>query len=321
MSGLITCMGEILIDFLPIEEDGRTVGFRMHPGGSPLNVAVGTARMGQPAAFAGKVAADFFGRHLRGYVESEGIDTRFLLTVESPTTLAFVAYEGGDAAYAFYGDAAADTLLSVDDMPPALFEETSALQIGSISLLRGTTPAAILATAERLKGRALISLDPNIRPGLVRDEAGYRALLDRLFALADVVKISTVDLDWLAPGQPVEATMADLMRRGPALVVVTRGGEGVLALHGGRAYAEDSFPVTVIDTIGAGDTYDAGLLVGLAERGALSREKLEALAPEELSATLRFAGAAAAINCSRAGANPPSRAEVAAFLARHGGSA
>jgi len=321
MSGLITCMGEILIDFLPIEEEGRTVGFRMHPGGSPMNVAVGVARLGQPTAFASKAASDIFGRYLRAFVEGEGIDTRFLLPADAPSTLAFVAYEGGEPAYAFYGEGAADTLLTPGELPRELFDETRALHVGSISLLRGTTPGAVLAAVERLKGRALIQFDPNIRAGLVRDEAGYRATIKRLLELADVVKISSVDLTWLLPDiASHEAAIDYILRHGPALAVVTHGGEGVIAKRAGDRSANHvpSFPIRVVDTVGAGDTFNAGILAGLAERDALSRAALAELSPAELRATLRFAGAAAAVNCTRAGANPPRRDEVEQFLARHG---
>jgi len=325
MRYLLTCLGELLIDFLPIAEQGRTIGFTMHPGGSPLNVAVGLARLrpeaAGPVAFAGKVATDFFGRFLRAYIESQGIDTRFLLSADTSSTLAFVAMESGEAAYSFYGEGAADTLLTAAEVPSALFDETRALHIGSISLLRGTTPTAVLATAERLKGRALISFDPNIRPSLVRDEPAYRALLTRLFALADVVKISAADLAWLAPGAPIARAAAELLALGPALVVVTRGGEGVMALRAATPpeppYDVPAFAVDVVDTVGAGDTFDAGLLAGLAERGALSREALLALDPNDLIGALRYAAAAAALVCARAGADPPRRAEVEQFLARH----
>lgn len=316
MADLITCMGEILIDFLPIEEKGRTVGFRMHPGGSPMNVAVGVARLGQPTAFAGKAANDLFGRTLRAFVEGEGIDTRFLLPADALSTLAFVAYEDGEPAYAFYGEGAADTLLAPGELPQAMFDETRALHVGSISLLRGTTPAAVLDAAERLKGRALIQFDPNIRAGLIKDEPAYRATIKRLFELADVVKISTVDLAWLLPDLAHTAAIDYILKHGPALVVVTQGSKGVLAKRPGESVtmAIPAFSVTVADTVGAGDTFDAGILAGMAERGALSREAVLALAPEELRATLRFAGAAAALNVTRAGANPPRRDEVARFL-------
>ena len=229
MPEVITSIGEILIDFLPIVENGATVGFRMHVGGSPYNVAMGLARLGQPVAFAGKIANDFFGRVMREHVEREGIDTRFLINTDALTTLAFVAYEHGEPAYSFYGEGAADTLVTAGDLPAALFDDTRILHFGSISLLRGSTPGAVEFAVERLKGRALLSFDPNLRPGLVRDEAGYRALLERLFRQADLVKISSADLGWLMPGAPLAEAAAALRAYGPALVVVTRGGDEVLA--------------------------------------------------------------------------------------------
>jgi fructokinase len=319
VSHLITSMGEVLIDFLPLEESGRTVGFRMHPGGSLLNVAVAAARLGQPVALATTIATDFFGRFLRAYAEREGVDPRWLIDSPALSTLAFVAHEGGEPVFNFYGEGTADTLLTPEALPEELFAETAILHVGSISLLRGSTPAAVQAAVERLRGRALISLDPNLRPGLVKDEAPYRALLDRFFGLVDLVKISAADLGWLMPRVPVEEAARTLLARGPALVVITRGGAGVLAVRAadqGRApIALPAFSVTVADTVGAGDSFNGGLLTRLAEAGAVSRRALEALPNDELAAALRFAAAVAAINCTRPGADPPRRAEVEAFLA------
>lgn len=319
MSNLLTCMGEVLIDFLPIDADGVTTGFTLHPGGGPFNVAVGLARLDQPVAFAGKTAADFFGRTLRAYAEAEGIDTRFLLrTDHALSTLAFVAHEAGEPVFTFYGEGTADSLLLADELPDALFAETNLLHFGGISLLRGTTPAAVLATAQRLKGRALLSFDPNMRPTLIRDERAYRALLQQLFELAEIIKLSAADCAWLSPGAPVEQVAADLLAQGAALVVVTQGGKGVLALRetetGPTPTRVPTFMVTVADTVGAGDAFSAGLLAGLAERAILTRDALAGLAEEELIAALRFAAATAALTCARPGANPPRRAEVAAFL-------
>ncbi|MBS1966403.1 MAG: carbohydrate kinase [Chloroflexi bacterium SZAS-1] len=316
MSEVITSIGEILIDFLPIVENGTTTGFRMHVGGSPYNVAMGLARLGQPVAFAGKIATDFFGRFMRAHVEREGIDTRFLLNADAQTTLAFVAYEHGEPAYSFYGDTAADTLLEVGELPAALYKDTRIFHFGSISLLRGSTPAAIEDAAAQLKGRALLSFDPNLRPGLVRDAAGYRALLERLFRQADLVKISAADLAWLLPGDSVEEAAATLRAYGPALVVVTRGGDGALALRAGenQPYTAAGVPVKVVDTVGAGDSFNGGLLAALYERGVTSRAALEALDGDQLVACLHFAATVAAITCSRAGADPPTRPEVLARL-------
>ena len=310
-------MGEILIDFLPLDAGGSVPSFLMYPGGAPFNVAVGLARLGQPVAFAGKVATDLFGRFLQAQVAREGIDSRFLLPADGPSTLAFAALENGDATWAFYGEGAADTLLAAAEVPAALFAETAILHCGSISLLRGTTPAAVLATVERLKGRALISFDPNVRPGLVRDEADYRAVLERLFALADVVKLSALDIGWLAPGRTVGEVASDLQARGAGLVAVTQGGAGVLVVRGADRLMVPAVRVPVVDTVGAGDAFSAGLLAGLAERGVTSRAALDGLYMDDLVATLRFAAAVAALTCTRAGADPPRREEVRAFLAEH----
>lgn len=323
MNKLLTCIGEILIDFLPIEQDGITTGFSMHPGGAPFNVAVGLARLGQPAAFVSKIADDFFGRYLRAYVQAQGIDTRFLLsTGEAASTLAFVAMEAGEPVFTFYGEGTADTLLRIDEIPETCFAETGLLHFGGISLLRGTTPATVLAVVERLKGTALLSFDPNMRPKLIRDEHGYRALLQRLFSLADIIKISAADIAWLAPGHAVEQMAAELLAQGAALVTVTRGGDGVLALRARpdgepERWEVPTYQVTVVDTVGAGDAFSAGLLAGLAERGVTSRAALLDLPPDQLEAALRFAAAVAALTCARAGANPPLLGEVQQFLAQH----
>jgi fructokinase len=312
---LIASMGEMLIDFIPTQHDGRTTGFSMAPGGSPYNVAVGLARLGARTAFVSKASTDFFGRFLTRHLEAVGVDTRFLPTDPAFSTLAFVAYEDGEPNYSFYGDGMADTRLRIDEIPQAFFDEVEMLHIGSISLLRGETPDAILAAAERLKGSALISVDPNIRPGLVRDRAVYIALLDRVFTLADIIKISAADLAWLMPGAQIGEAAKALQLFGASLVVVTRGGDGALALHGKTALVAPHFTVEVVDTVGAGDAFSSGLLAELARRDVLSEHALATLDKRELGDALRFASATAALTCTRAGSQPPTRAEVEALLA------
>lgn len=322
MRNLMVCLGEILIDFLPLETDGELRGFTLHPGGGPFNVAVGLARLGQPAAFVGKVGADLFGRRLRRAVRAEGIDDTWLTDAPAPTTLAFVAHEDGEPVFTFYGAGAADTLLAPADLPPALFERAASLHFGGISLLRGATPSAALAAAEGLRGRALVSLDINARPRLIDDPAAYRATLTRAIAACDLLKLSAADCAWLAPAaDPLEIAAAQL-DAGPALVALTLGGSGVTALRRRDGQIETlhvpGFAVAVADTVGAGDSFSAGLLAALAERAALSREALATLPAAELTAALRFAAAVAALTCTRPGADPPRRAEVDAFLAARG---
>lgn len=316
MKRLLTCMGEILVDFLPIQEHGKTIGFHMRPGGAPFNVAVGMARLGRPVAFAAKISSDLFGRYLRDYLQAQGIDPRFLVGSDAPTTLAFVTMEGGEPAFAFYGEGAADTRLTAEELPQALFEETAIFHCGSISLLRGTTPLAVLSTALRLKGRALISFDPNLRPGLVRDEPAYRGLLARFFLEADVIKMSSADLQWLVPGKTAQDALADLRARfAPPLIVVTQGSGGATAVRGDELWAVPAFQVKVVDTVGAGDSFSAGLLARLADYEIISRQALQTAPPGALKSCLCYAAAASAITCTRAGADPPTRPEVERFLA------
>ena len=311
---MITSAGELLVDFLPIVEDRRTTGFSMHAAGAPYNVAVGLSRLGHRVAFAGKVSSDLFGRYLKESAQQEKIDLRFLVTSEAPSTLAFVAIEHGEPVYAFYDQGTADTTLTIEEVPAALFEETSILHFGSISLLRGSTPAAVVAIVERLKGRALLSFDPNIRPGVVRDEEAYRGLLTRLLPVADLVKLSAVDVGWLAPGESIENFAVDLARRGPSLVVITQGATGAFAMRGEARWQVPAAHVEVVDTVGAGDAFSAGLLAGLAERGITSRQALLALSSQKIEESLKFASVVAALTCTQAGADPPNRSQVERYM-------
>lgn len=319
MSKLITCIGECLIDFLPVAEGEVSLDygtdFRMYAGGSILNVAVALARLEQPAAFACKVADDYFGRYLRAYMQREHVETRFVIDAPGThSTLAFVAMEGGHPAYSFYNEGAADTLLSVNDIPEALYTETGILHFGSNSLLHGTTPATVLKVVQRLKGKALLSFDPNIRPNLVGDEAKYRELLIKSFSMADIVKCSDADLAWIYPGRACEECLKELLMLGPALVVITQGARGAIAAHvGGVSVHMPAFTVQIVDTVGAGDAFCAGLLAQLYGR---TRSELETLSEESLRQILRFAASVSALNCIRAGANAPRRREVEDFLHR-----
>lgn len=320
MSGLITCVGECLLDFMPLAEGQKSLGygvdFRMYAGGSIFNVAVALARLEQPTAFACKVANDYFGQYLRTYMQREGIDTCFL--VEAPgthTTLAFVGEQDGHPVFSFYGEGAADALLTASEIPETLYAETRILHFGSISLLRGSTPRAVLHILEQLRGKALLSFDPNLRPNLVQDEQAYRELLRRAFSLADIVKCSDADLEWIYPGLGNEEALAKLLRQGPALAVITRGAQGAIAARiDGPVVRVPVFSVEIADTVGAGDSFCAGLLAHLSELGVDERASLENLTAEQLGQVLRFASGVSALNCTRPGTNPPQRPEVEAFL-------
>lgn len=326
MSLLVTCLGESLIDFVPLnapDQDeallkGTTrTDFRMYAGGSIFNVAFGLARLGQHVAFAGKIAEDFFGHHLLRTLKIEGVDTRFVSTAKAQSTLAFVTVEEGEPAFSFYGEGTADTLLSADDIPETLYQETAILHVGSVSLLRGTTPAAVLTCVEHLKGKALLSLDPNIRADLIHDEPKYRALLQHLIALTDILKLSDADLAWLLPGASLEEALLHMCGLGPALVIITQGEKGAVARSGTSPTIQvPTVPVSIMDTVGAGDAFCAGVLAWLADQAITAREGLLVLSEPALRSVLTFASAVAALNCAQAGANPPRRSEVEQFIAQ-----
>lgn len=312
---LITCLGDSLIDFLPSGEESETTTFHLTVGGALLNVAVGLARLRQPVAYAGKVADDIFGARIRGVIATEGIDDRFVVGTQGHTTLAFVTHEAGEPVFTFYGEGTADTLLRIEEIPPAFFAQTRILMTGSTSLLRGTTPATIRAALQRLQGQALLVLDPNIRPTLITDAAAYRATLDEMVELCDIVKVSAADLAWFAPDEPVEQIAQRILARGTELVLVTLGADGALAIsRQGVSARVSAVPVDVRDTVGAGDAFSAAALCWLAERQLFTRTHIAALSAEQMMALLRWASAAAAQTCARLGADPPTRAEVERIL-------
>ena len=316
MTPLFTAIGEILVDFTPIVEAGRTVGFRMHAGGSPCNVAVALARMGAPVEFVGQASTDFFGRFLVENLRKEAVGTQYLSLSPAPSTLAFVALVGGEPSFTFYGDRTADTLLRPEDLP-AEVAATTVLHFGSISLLRGTTATTIAGLVERLRGRTLLSFDPNIRSSLIGDEPAFRRLLAPLLHLADIVKMSEADARWLAPDRLPEAVAGELVESGPALVVITQGARGAYARTAALQARITAPRVRVVDTVGAGDAFTAGLLFALARQEVTARAGFARLDSDGLDTALRFAAAAAALACTRAGADPPRLGEIEEFLGRY----
>jgi fructokinase len=308
---MILCCGEALIDMLPVETPAGPA-FVPHAGGAVFNTAIALGRLGARVGFFSGLSADFFGDQLRAALAASGVDTTACVTAPRPTTLAFVRLVGGQASYAFYDEGTAGRMLTAADLPT---KDATALFFGGISLAAepcGAAYEALMTHAARgAPGapRPVTMIDPNIRPAFVTDPAAYRARLDRMLALADIVKLSAEDLDWLAPGQG-PAFVQRLLDGGAALVLVTDGARGARAHARGVVLEEPARPVPVVDTVGAGDTFNAGVLAGLQRARALSRAALADLDPATLRAALHLGAAAAAVTVSRAGANPPWPSEL-----------
>ncbi|MGK5639743.1 carbohydrate kinase family protein [Streptomyces sp. URMC 126] len=340
---MIIVAGEALIDLVPEEPApaGETVGadaagrrhgdgdtrpdapgtgtgrgapelpaLRPKRGGGPYNTAVALARLGSPAAFCSRLSTDHFGEALLAGLAADGVDTSLVQRGPEPTTLA-VAHIGADgsAAYSFHVEGAADRLFRTPDALPA---GARAVSFGTCSLVLEPGASAYEELMRRASDAGLFTaLDPNIRPGLIPDADAYRARFRSWLPYVTLLKLSEEDAAWLAgPADPAAAVRAWLAA-GPYAVVLTRGGAGLTVLT--RDGLELSVPgeeVNVVDTIGAGDTVNAALLHRLDAHGAL----VPAPSPDaaQWHDTLTFAARAAAVTCSRPGAQPPYATELPA---------
>ena len=309
---MIVCAGEALIDMLPRRTVEGEHAFAPYPGGAVFNTAVALGRLGAPAGFLSGLSTDLFGAMLERALKESRVGASLCVRSERPTTLAFVTLEDGQASYAFYDENTALRALTPEDMP-ALPDDVTALFLGGISLVFEPCAGAFEALAAREAGRRAIVLDPNVRPGFIADPEGYRHRIGRLMALSDVVKVSDEDLHWLMPpavGHDTGALARAVLDLGPSLVCVTRGAEGATAFSEGGAVAVPARRARVVDTVGAGDTFDAGLMASLHEAGLLA-PGLPGLSEEALRGALALAARAAAVTVSRAGADPPWRHEIA----------
>ncbi len=311
---MILVCGEALYDvFMGSPTASGALGFEAHVGGSPFNVAVGLARLGTPVALFTGLSRDPLGAHLRDRLEAESVETRHLVRSDRPTTLSLVGVDAdGVPAYTFYGSGAADVSLTEADLPH-LGPEVAAVHFGSYSIVVPPTADALAALAEREKGR-FVSLDPNIRPTVEPSMERWRTRIDRLLAVASLVKVSDEDLALLEPGVDPAVVAADWQAKGPELVVVTRGDAGVLAFGRFGRLDLPARRVDVVDTVGAGDTFQAALLDGLSRAGALSRAALAALDASAIASLLSRAAIAAGLTCSRRGADLPTARDLAAAL-------
>lgn len=316
-SCVIVVAGEALVDLVG-EPDGR---YRAVPGGSPANVAVGLARLGAPTELLARLGTGAFGALVRDHLVRNDVGLTHAVQAAEPATLAVVSLDAdGRATYDFYVTGTADWGWTQSELPAELPAAATALCTGSlaVALAPGAAEITNLVRREHERGQVTVVVDPNVRPSLLGDRSHARRLLGDLIEVADVVKVSDEDLAWLEPDAPVEQVAATWLSRGPAVVVVTRGGHGsYAATRGGAAVTVPARPVDVVDTVGAGDSYTSGLVDALRRRdllgGTTGRDRLASLDAATLMQIVDDASLVAAITCGRRGADPPTSSEVAAY--------
>lgn len=303
--------GEALLDVFAAGDTSTGMAFDGRIGGSPLNVAMGLARLGQRVGFLGGVSAGFVGDRLMQALQAEGIDTRAVPRLAAPATLSLVGVDAaGVPSYAFYGQGAADRRLEPEHLAqvPA---EAKVFHFGSYAMVVQPTGGTQRVLVERERHRSLIAYDPNVRLNVEPALDIWRDTLAWMAQRCHALKVSDEDLGLLYPGEPLATLAQRWLGQGVALVVVTRGGEGALAWGAGWALEVPAPRVAVVDTVGAGDTFQAAMLTALAERGLATPEGVRGLDRGTTAQVLDFAARAAAITCSRRGADLPRRAELA----------
>lgn len=304
------------MDFLPVKSvDGRDASVPV-AGGSCLNIAVGMARLGAPAGFVGGISTDLFGRMIADHASASQVDLRYATRSDHQTTLAFVRTVGSEPQYAFYDEGTASRNW-VYRGGSILFDEIEAVHVGSTTLANDQGAAQALAMVEDARESATISFDPNCRPKLVRHKTRYVERMNAFAGVADIVRMSDVDFDFLYGGGDYAGRAKSFIEAGASLVVVTRGIKGAQAWHKEAGSVEVLAPVVdVADTIGAGDSFQAALLVALRAIGRIGKQALARMNSNELGRVLSFASSCAAFTCGRAGADPPWQSDVGAALYR-----
>ncbi len=301
---MILCCGEALIDMLPRTSMEGEPAFAPYAGGAVFNTAIALGRLGAPAGFFSGLSTDMLGQILTDTLTASHVDTGFAARSARPTTVAFVKLVDGQATYAFYDENTAGRMLALTDLPD-LPADVQALFFGGISLVNDPAASTYHALQTRESGARVTMIDPNIRPGFITDELSYRTRIAAMIAQADIVKLSDEDLHWLAGDGDITTLARSILSSGPKVVFITEGAKGARAITASQDRFVASQKVTVADTVGAGDTFNAGVLAALHTAGALTKTALANLPDATLDAALSLGARAAAVTVSRPGANPP----------------
>ncbi|PWK68114.1 carbohydrate kinase [Aminobacter sp. AP02] len=307
---MILCCGEALIDMLPRQSQAGEPAFAPYAGGAIFNSAIALGRLGVPVEFFSGLSSDLFGQQIREVLAASNVGSLYANVSPRPTTLAFVRLSDGHATYTFYDENTAGRMLTEMDLP-ALGGDVDAMLFGAISLIPEPCGSAYEALMKREHKNRVMMFDPNIRPGFILDKQAHLERMLRMLAMADIVKLSDEDLEWFGETGSHDEIAANWLRKGPSLIIITKGSKGATAYSDEHTVTVTPEKVTVVDTVGAGDTFNAGVLASLHEQNVLAKNAIAKLSEAAIEKALLLGARAAAVTVSRAGANPPWRRELA----------
>lgn len=306
---MILCCGEALIDMLPRETTQGEEAFAPYPGGAVFNTAIALGRLAAEPGFLCGLSRDAFGAMLEASLREANVDPSLSPRSDRLTTLAFVRLTNGQASYQFYDENTALSGMTIDDIKP-LPGNVDALFFGGISLVGATCGPAFEALMLREADSHVTMIDPNIRESFITDRDTYVARIGKMMAAADIVKLSDEDLMWLEGDGDYGDLARGILARGTKLVIITRGAEGATAYMANHEVSAPAETVLLVDTVGAGDTFNAGVLFALQQSGSLTKEAIKTLDAGNLRKALEMGARCAAVTVSRAGANPPWAHEI-----------
>lgn len=303
---MILVGGENLMDMIQVDNHYQNVLFKAIPGGSPYNLALAAGRQGVRVGYVTPISEDSNGDQLVANLLSSNVQV-LGPRVPEPTSLAMVNIEGGTPSYAFYREGTAERLVNLEKLTKNLTDDVAIFHIGSLALTGGSDALVW----EEFLGKAMdkgikVSLDPNVRPSLVGEPDVYRQRIKRLMTKVDILKLSDEDLLWLFNEHTDESSALSELRAiaNAELLILTRGSKGSSIWHNDKWYAAPAYPVDKLsDTVGAGDTFMASVLVWLTKNENMKR--LGALELKEKQDLQYYAGKAASLNCKKQGCNPP----------------
>lgn len=301
---MIICCGEALIDMLPRKAQTGEDVFLPVAGGALFNTAISLGRLGEETGFVSGISNDMFGEQLIDVLTKSNVSSQYCIRSDFNTTLAFVKLTDGHAEYSFFDEKSAGRQVEIHDLPD-LPDHINAIHFGAISLIPEPCGSAYEQLLKLEAPRSVISIDPNIRANFINDCDAHRARILRMCAEADIIKVSDEDLDWIANGQDAKTMIAKWRADHTSIVIVTKGEDGADIYYHGGLLEVPVQPTTVVDTVGAGDTYNAGFLSALNKAGVLNKNALKTIDKDVLAQAGAFAAKVASVTVSRAGANPP----------------